>query len=204
MRADASPSAKKREAFPWLIIGGIVACLAIVCIGAFMLFAPSKTVTATVSEVYWQTSVPVQEVRAVNYSNEAGSPPSEAYNVSCHDDVQQVCEQKTIDQGNGYAEVVEECHDETTQYCSYTVDEWTTIQTYTLDGYDFSPLYSQPNISSGQRLGDQTLVMEVYFVSSDGTQYLYNPDGVDEYQWYTTGSSWTLHLNAFGTVVSVE
>jgi len=141
---SVSPTGKKKT--PWLIIGGVIAFLAIICVGAIMLFRPSKTVSASVSSVYWQTSVPVQEVRTVNYSNEEGSPPSDAYNVSCYDDVQQVCEDKTVDLGNGYAEVVQECRDETTEYCSYTLDEWTTIQTYTLDGYDFYPQYSQPNI----------------------------------------------------------
>ncbi len=200
--APVVPSAKKRG-FPWLIVGGIVACIVVVCIGAYMVFAPSKTVTATVSEVYWQTSVPVQEIRAVNHSNETGSPPSGAYNVSCYDDVQQVCEQKTIDQGNGYAEVVEECHDESTQYCSYTVDEWTTIQTYTLDGYDLFPMYSEPSFSSGQQLGEATLTLDVHFTSG-GSDYLYHPDSVEEYQMFSPGSTWTLHLNALGGVVSVE
>jgi membrane protease subunit (stomatin/prohibitin family) len=200
--AEASPSAAKRK-FPWLIVGGVVACLIVVCIGAFMLFAPSKTVTATVNETYWQISVPVQEMRAVNYSNEQGSPPSDAYNVSCRDDTRQVCEEKTVDQGNGYAEVVEECHDETTQYCSYTVDEWTTIQTYTLEGYDLFPVYSDPNFSSGQRLGETTVTLDVHFTSG-GSDYLYHPDSVEEYQMFSPGSTWTLHLNALGGVVSVE
>ncbi|RJP48828.1 MAG: zinc ribbon domain-containing protein [Anaerolineaceae bacterium] len=200
--ADATGSAAKRK-FPWLILGGVVACLVVVCIGAYMLFAPSKTVTATVSEVYWQTSVPLQEMQSVNYSNEQGSPPAGAYNVSCYDDVQQVCEQKTVDQGNGYAEVVEECHDETTQYCSYTVDEWTTIQTYTLEGYDLFPVYSDPNLFSGQRLGEATLTLDVHFTSG-GEGYLYHPDSMGEFQMFAPGSTWTLHLNALGGVVSVE
>ncbi len=201
--ADAAPSVTKRKFPTWAIVGGVVACLAVICIGAYMLFAPSKTVTATVSEVYWQTSVPVQEVRAVDYSNEEGSPPADAYNVSCRDDVEQVCEQKTIDQGNGYAEVVEECHDETTQYCSYTVDEWTTIQTYTLEGYDLFPVYSEPSLFSGQRLGEATLTLDVHFTSG-GEEYLYHPDSAAEYQAFSPGSTWTLHLNALGGVVSVE
>jgi hypothetical protein len=205
-QADATsmpttPAGQKK--IPWLVIGGVIACLAVICIGAYMLFAPSKTVTANVQQVYWQTSVPVQEVRAVSHSDESGSPPSGAYNVSCHDETQQICEQKTIDQGNGFAEVVEECHDETTQYCSYTVDEWTTIQTYTLEGDDFYPQYSQPNISSGQQLGEGALVMEVHFMAN-GTEYLYHPDSADEFQYYSVGSTWTLHLNALGAVVSVE
>ena len=200
--APASPSAAKRK-FPWIAVGGVVACLAVVCIGMIMLFSPSKSVTANVDSVYWQTSVPVQEMQAVNYSNETGSPPSDAYNVSCRTETTQVCEDKTIDKGNGYAEVVTECRDDSTDYCSYTLDEWNTIQTYTLDGSDFSPMYSQPNISSGQRLGDQALVLEVHF-TGNGETYIYNPDGVDEFQLYALGSAWTLKLNALGGVVSVE
>jgi hypothetical protein len=199
--AAASQSAAKRK-MSWAAIGGAVACLVVVCIGAFMLFAPSKTVTATVSDVYWQTSVPLQEVQAVNYSNQQGSPPSDAYNVSCHIETTQVCEEKTIDQGNGYAEVVTECHDENTDYCSYTVDEWTTIQTYTLDGHDFSPMYSQPNVSSGQRLGDETVTYTVYFTGDEN--YTYQPDTLSEFQQFEIGSTWTLNMNALGGVVSVE
>jgi len=64
-------------------------------------------------------------------------------------------------------------------------------------------MYSQPNISSGQRLGDQALVLEVHF-TGNGETYIYNPAGVDEFQLYALGSAWTLHLNALGGVVSVE
>ncbi|HET9589363.1 MAG TPA: zinc ribbon domain-containing protein, partial [Anaerolineales bacterium] len=54
----------------WLLIGGIVGLLAICCvaIGALFLF-PASSVEATVVDVRWQTSVPVQEIQAVNYSN---------------------------------------------------------------------------------------------------------------------------------------
>jgi len=200
--APVTPSAAKRKV-PWIAIGGIVACLVVVCIGAFMLLAPTQTSTATVSDIYWQTSVPVQEIQAVNYSNETGSPPSDAYNVSCRTETTQVCEEKTIDQGNGYAEVVQECHDESTDYCSYTVDEWTTIQTYTLDGHDFSPQYSQPSISGNQRVGDESLTLTVYF-TSEGKEYTYTPDDLSEFQQFDIGSTWTLHMNALGSVVSVE
>ena len=112
-----------------LLIGGaVLACIAILCIGIAAIFLfPTSSVQATVTGVYWQTNVPVQEVQAVRHSDERGSPPSDAYDVSCRDESRDVCEQKTIDKGNGYSEVVEECHTETDTYCSYTLDEWTTI-----------------------------------------------------------------------------
>ncbi|HNB40421.1 MAG TPA: zinc ribbon domain-containing protein [Anaerolineales bacterium] len=188
----------------WLVAGGIGAVLVMCCIAVLMLFVfPSRSVTGTVSGVSWQTSVPVQEVQPVNYSNERGNPPSDAYNVSCRTDSQEVCEDKTIDKGNGYAEVVTECHTVKDQYCSYTVDEWTTIQTYDLNGTDLNPEYSSPNISSDQRLGNSSTQLQVYFSTSDG-ELTYSPNSVTEFQQYQPGSQWTLKLNAVGSVLSVE
>jgi ribosomal protein L40E len=189
----------------WLLIGGILAAVAICCvaIGALFFF-PSKSVEATVVDVHWQTSVPLQEVRAVDYNNEPGSPPSDAYDVSCRDESQQVCEQKTVDKGNGYSEVVEECHNETQQYCSYTVDEWTTLQTYTLDGNNLQPIYEDPSVSSGQRLGQESEELTVTFSTAEGGQESYSPGTVSEFQQFTVGSTWTLKMNAVGGVVGVE
>jgi hypothetical protein len=196
------PGTKKKPNL--LLIGGMIAGLAICCIVVGVLFFfPSKSVQATVTDVHWQTSVPVQEIEAINYSNEPGSPPSDAYNVSCHDESQNVCENKTVDKGNGYSEVVEECHTETEQYCSYTMDEWTTIQTYPLEGNDLQPIYDDPGISSSQRLGNASEDLTVVFSTPDGEE-MYSPDTVSEFQQYTIGSTWTLKMNALGGVVSVE
>jgi len=161
-------------------------------------------VEATVVDVRWETAVPVQEIQAVNHSDERGSPPSDAYNVSCRNDSQEVCEQKTIDKGNGYSEVVEECHTETEQYCSYTMDEWQTVQTYTLDGNDLQPIYEDPNISSDQRLGDESEELTVTFTTENGEQETYSPGTVSEFQQFTVGSTWKLKMNALGGIVSVE
>ena len=155
------------------------------------------------TDVGWQTSVAVQEIREVAYNNELGSPPSDAYYVSCREESQEICEEKTIDRGDGFAEVVEECHTETDQYCDYSIDEWTTIQTYTLDGHDTFPVYEQPNLSSEQRLGDQSEELTVMFSSEKGEKS-YNPINISEFQQFQVGSTWNLKMNALGSVVSVE
>jgi hypothetical protein len=196
---------RARRGANWVLIGGILGALALCCVViGTLFFLPSKSVEATVVDVHWQTSIPLQEIRAVDYSNEAGSPPSDAYNVSCRDDSREVCEQKTIDKGNGYSEVVEECHTETQQYCSYTIDEWTTIQTYTLDGSDLRPIYEDPSVSSGQRLGQESEELTVTFSTANGEQETYSPDTISEFQQFTVGSTWTLKMNALGGVVGVE
>ncbi|NWG34557.1 MAG: zinc ribbon domain-containing protein [Chloroflexi bacterium] len=203
MGGTLKPAAPKKT--NWLLIGGILAFFAVCCVaGLFLFLFPSRSVQATVTDVYWQTVVPVQEIRPINYTDERGNPPSDAYNVSCYDDSREVCEQKTIDKGNGYSEVVEECHTETEQYCSYTVDEWTTIQTYTLEGNDLQPVYDSPNLASDQRLGDKSETLTVYFLTEDGAQESYTAGSVSEFQQFTPGSTWTLKLNTLGGIVSVE
>lgn len=189
----------------WLLVGGVLAAVAVCCVAiAAIFFLPSRSVQATVVDVHWQTFVPLQEIRAVDHSNEPGSPPSDAYNVSCYDDSREVCEQKTVDRGNGYSEVVEECHTETQQYCSYTVDEWTTIQTYTLDGNNLRPIYEDPSVASGQRLGQESEDLTVTFSTENGEQKTYSPDAVSEFQQFAVGSTWTLKMNALGSIVGVE
>ena len=201
--ADAAAKGAKKKP-NWLLLGGIGAALAICCVAILFLFVfPSSSVQATVTDVYWQTSVPVQEVRAVDHNDERGNPPSDAYNVSCRDESREVCEEKTIDRGDGSAEVVEDCHTESERYCDYTVDEWTTIQTYTLDGHDLNPFYEQPSISGDQRLGDQSADFTVYFDTEKGEK-TYNPGDANEFQQFQPGSTWTLKLNALGGVVGVE
>lgn len=195
------PAAAKKP--NWLLIGGILAFLAICCIAVIAMLIPSRSVEATVTNVYWQTVVPVQEIQAVRYNDRRGNPPSDAYDESCRTESREVCEQKTVDRGNGYSEVVEECHTETDQYCSYTVDEWTTIQTYPLEGNDLRPVYASPNISSDQRLGDKTDEFTVTFSTDDGPE-TYSPGSLSEFQQFTIGSTWTLKMNALGGVVGVE
>ena len=188
----------------WLVFGGIGAALLLCCIAIVVtLVLPSKTLTGTVTNVQWQTSVPLQEIQPVNHTNESGNPPSDAYNLSCHDETQEICEENTIDKGNGFAEVVKECHTESTQYCDYTVDEWNTVQTYTLDGNDLYPVYESPNYSSEQRLGSSSVAFHVFLNTKDG-EITYEPGTSSEFQQFEIGSEWTIKLNAIGGVVSVE
>ena len=202
-RPIAGMSTGKPKKTNWILIGGVLGIFAICCVVLGALYFRTQPVTATVVDVHWQTSVPVQEIRAVDHSNERGSPPSGAYDVSCHDESEEVCEQRTVDKGNGYSEVVEECHTETEQYCSYTVDEWTTIQTYTLDGDNLRPIYESPNISSDQRLGNQSEELTVTFSTPDG-EMNYSPGSITEFQQFEIGSTWTLKINTFGSIMSVE
>jgi len=183
-----------------LIAGAVLACLAVVCaavIGLF--FVPTSTVQGTVTNVHWETNVPVQEIQAVHYSDEQGSPPSSAYDVSCH--TEESCTERTVDKGNGYSEVVKDCDD--VQYCSYTMDEWKTIQTYSQEGNNLQPVYDSPNVASDQRVGDKSENLSVTFSTDDGNK-TYSPPSLTEFQQFDVGTTWTLKLNLVGGVVGVQ
>jgi ribosomal protein L40E len=187
----------KRNLF---LLGGIFTCLAVACITIIILFlVPTSTVDGTVTSVHWQTNVPVQEIKEVQYTDRQGSPPSGAKDISCY--TKESCTQETVDRGNGFSEVVETCTD--TQYCSYTVDEWTTVQNYTKEGNNLQPVYENPNLASDQRLGNKTEELTVIFSTDDGNK-TYKPGTVTEFQQYNIGSTWSLKLNLVGGVVSVD
>lgn len=199
-----APQGQSKNKNRMMILAGIAASIVVACLALVYFFVlPSKTVVGTVTNLQWQTSVPVEEIQAVNYNNEKGSPPSDAYNVSCHDESRQVCEEKTIDQGNGFAEVVQDCHLESEKYCSYTLDEWVVIETYTSSGEGNQPIYENPSLSNAQRLGNADETLTVFFDSQDG-QKSYEPGSVSEFQQFEAGSSWNLIMNAAGGILRVE
>jgi len=83
------------------------------------------------------------------------------------------------------------------------VDEWKTVQSYTLQGNDLYPVYDDPVVSAGQRVGSASEQLTVYFSSDDG-QITYSPDSVSEFQQFQIGSTWTIKQNAVGGVLKVE
>ncbi len=200
-RPKTSPKAKKSKT-PFII--GAILLLLLCCVAGLVFFvlSPSETLTGTVSDVRWETSVDVQAEREVHYSNERGNPPADAYNVDCHTDSEEVCTEKTVDQGNGYAEVVQDCHTETEQFCSYDVTEWQVVETLTRSGDDYSPFYAEASLSADERLGNNDLNLFVTFSTEKGLLD-YTPSDLSEYQQYRVGSDWTLKLNRLGGIVSV-
>ncbi len=188
-----------------LIIAAIIALLLCCCCGVFFALAnlPRESVSASVESVYWQTVVPVQEEREVSYTNQRGNPPSGAYNVDCYTETNQVCTERTIDLGNGYAEVVQDCHNETEQYCSYDLREWRTIREERLEGSDTNPIYARPTLRSGQREGSPTLTMQVTF-RAGSERHIYTPGSISEFQKFTPGSRWEITLSWLGNIINVQ
>ncbi len=200
----AAPAAQPKNQFPWLwAAAGIAALLACCALIFFLFLTPSKSVQGTVTALQWRTFVAVQEQQPKRYINEAGSPPPDAYNVSCETRSEESCTTRMEDKGNGFAEEVTECTTHDTQYCDYTLDEWTTVQTYALSGNDNHPVYDSPVIVGGQRLGERSEELSVTFSTPEGIE-TYKPSSVAEFEQFEIGSQWTLTFNALGGVISVE
>ncbi|MBK9207064.1 MAG: hypothetical protein IPL71_01630 [Anaerolineales bacterium] len=56
---------------------------------------------------------------------------------------------------------------------------------------------------NGQRLGSSSETLTVTFSTPNG-QETYAPNSESDFQQFHPGSTWTLKMNAFGVVVSVE
>ena len=198
-QAENTPVPKKRKWLIPLIIAIILCCLA----GAFFILSPSKSVRGIVEQVHWQTNISLQEEVEAHYSNERGNPPSDAYDVACHTESEEVCTEETIDQGNGFAEVVETCETHSEEYCSYSVMEWQRVEMLSLEGDNFAPQYASPSVSSNQRLGEESVDYTVIF-STDSEMLNYSVDELGEFKSFQIGSEWTLNMNRLGGIVSVE
>ncbi len=199
MAAAASKKAAPKRS--WII--GIILLLIVCCVGGLVFFlSPSEEVTGIVSNVRWETNVPVQEEQEVRHNDERGNPPSEAYNISCHTESEEICTERTVDQGNGYAEVVQDCKTQNEEYCSYSMMEWQTIETLTLTGNDYDPRYAQPSLTADQRQGSESIEFNVNFSTEKGLLE-YSPSDLTEYRQFQPGSDWTLSLNRLGSIVSV-
>lgn len=198
-----NPAKQKKMKKSWLL--GAILFLLLCCVGGlfFFVLSPSEQISGSVDAVRWETSVDVQAEQEVSYTNERGNPPSDAYNVDCHTEKEDVCSEETVDRGNGFAEVVENCETQTEQYCSYTVMEWRVVETLTRSGNDYAPYYAEATLSADERLGNEALDLGVTFRSEKGALD-YTPDNLNEYERYQIGSDWTLSLNRLGSIVSVE
>jgi hypothetical protein len=111
----------------------------------------------------------------------------------------------TVDSGQGYAEVVQDCEYQVyDQVCTYTVEEWTQVDTITLSGIDFSPVWPETALQPDQRIGQERKEsFEIVFRSGEVT-YNYTTSDFNLFQQAQVGSEWTLNVNSFGNLISID
>ena len=201
---------------------GATSILAFLCIiAAAILIFGSRTsdTTAVVQSVWWQRSVPIMEMRPVEYEAWADEIPSSAQRGSCGTKhrrtvqepvagAEEVCGTPyTIDQGTGIGKVVQDCEYRIyDQWCTYSVSEWTAVDMVAAEGTDLNPrwplLAPQSNQREGDRWSESYLI--TFRVEDENDTYEYKVDTAGEFAGFAVGSRWTLKVNTFGNVTDVQ
>lgn len=199
------------------IVAGIVAILILSC-GIFLFFANrTSESTGIVREVEWERSVPVEALVPVEYKDWHDNIPSEGSLQTCTEEVRYIQDDPalnsveicgtpyTVDSGSGFGEVVQDCQFEVyDSFCTYTMQEWGVVDTVVLSGNDYSPIWPEPNISTNQRIGEVWEETYTIIFDSGGEKYVYTTNELSLFQEAQVGSEWTLNINTFGNLVSIE
>jgi hypothetical protein len=83
------------------------------------------------------------------------------------------------------------------------VEEWSTVDQITLTHNDVQPEWPQPTLFEGQRMEQGEERYTVVF-DANGKQYEYSVSDPGTFSQFTTGSQWSLNINAFDQIRSVE
>jgi hypothetical protein len=216
--AIAPATLSRRTSRPWLVallvLGGLLLCGALVY--SALLFTRTDAVTGVVQGVHWERSIPVEALVPVQRQAWQDQVPSGATLGSCREEIRavqdgpgpdtvEVCgEPYTVDSGDGYGEVVQDCQYRVLdQYCTYTVTEWQTVDTVSTSGEGLDAFWPEPVAEEHQRMG--TRVGETYtilFRAGDQT-YSYQTSDYELFQQASIGSQWQLDVNRLGSVVSI-
>ena len=208
-----APAAKK---FPVALAVILVVCCCVAAAILIFLSMRTEETTGVVDQVYWERTIQIEALGPVEYGAWDDQIPAAAEVFGCEMQVrsiesepapnsEEVCGTPyNVDTGSGYAEVVQDCeyhvYDE---YCTYSIMEWQPVDAATRSGYDFNPIWPEPDIAAEERFGDQVETYTVFFDSADG-DYSYSVDALSEFQQFQIGTEWTLEINTFGGVVSVS
>jgi DNA-directed RNA polymerase subunit RPC12/RpoP len=197
------------------IVGLMMVCG--ICAVATYSLTRTETFKGTVEMVQWERSVPIEAFVPVTYSDWKDQIPSEAEVGSCDDRLRSVESEPvpnsvevcgtpyTVDTGTGYGDVVQDCEYQVYDtYCSYSINEWKQVDTATTSGEGFNAVWPNPDLMSGQRLGEDTTETYTIIFASDGETYTYQVHDFNQFQEYPVGSTWNIKVNKLGGVVSVE
>jgi len=212
-----APSARAKRPV-WLI--ALISFLVIVCVGSliYFIYQSSRTtdLRAEVTDVSWQRAIAIEQLMPVTLEAWEEQLPSDAENVQCSDEYREtssmpaakateVCGTPyTVDQGSGVGKVVQDCqylvYD---SYCTYTAQAWQEVNQVTAEGNDLQPAWPEYARGQDQREGDRQELYLVVLVADDKI-YNYRLSDPVEYALYKPGSEWTITVNGFDEITSIE
>jgi len=196
---------------PFAFIG-----LVLLCIVLAIILTRTTDQVGTVTAVAWQRSVPMLEERAVEHQDWKDEIPQNAAIGTCEERKAGISDQPTdrsvkvcgtpytVDKGNGYSEVIQDCQYEVYEdYCSYTIQEWTAVDTITASGTDLNPYWPQINLGSGQQAGDGSEQYKITFSTEQGDLNYTTPDA-SLFSAAEIGSRWSLKISSLGEILTIE
>lgn len=221
LQKPAAPAAPKPGGAPvglgiGAAIGGIVLCL---CFIIFMVLqARTTATTAVVQSVAWERTVVIEAQRPTEKQDWEDQLPKGAQKGACEKKfrrtqtepipgAEKVCGTPyTVDQGSGIGKVVQDCEYKVyDNWCTYTALEWTAVDKAIAQGNDLNPYWPRISLGAGEREGKRTEKYVVTFnADCHGSPCQYTPETAAEFSQFKPGSQWTLKVNTFGNVNSVE
>jgi ribosomal protein L40E len=191
---------------------GIVAAIVIF----IFLSMRTEETTGVVETVNWERRIEIQALVPVQKEAWLDEVPTGVELGQCRKRVESVQDEPapgarevcgtpyTVDQGSGFGEVVQDCQYEILDdWCSYTVQEWSSVDSISVDGVGLAAVWPEVQLQSGQREGRRSEVYTVLF-EADGEQYEFNVRSADEAAQFEEGSRWILSVNTFGALTDVE
>jgi hypothetical protein len=110
----------------------------------------------------------------------------------------------TVDTGSGFGEVVQDCvYQVYDDLCSYTIPEWTVIDTIVARGTNGVPTWPSASLAGNERQGQESEAYSVV-LATDSDRYTYTPSTASEFTAFTPGSRWVLTVNGFGGITGIE
>ncbi len=199
------------------ILIGVAVFLLVACAAIYFLFIRTTNTSARVEAVHWTRSVAIEALGPVQREDWRDDLPNDAVIGTCTQKVEHVQDNPapnskevcgtpyTVDKGNGYGEVVQDCQYEVyADWCQYTVQEWQVVDHAVAEGNDFSPRDPPvPVLSANQREGGSNAEYVIQF-DADGAKYTFTTTDEALFNRAQIGTRWILKVNKLNAVVSIE
>ena len=196
------PQPKSRTLLFILLAAVVTACL----VAAYFLFWKADTVSATVTGVAWERSIPIEVYTETTASDWWDNIPTGAEIYSCTEtyryassdpqpNATEVCSDPYVeDTGTGVGEVVQDCvYEVYDNYCEYAALDWVVWDVAAASGEDLNPFWPETPLSADQRAGTPSADYTITF-SGDGGAYTYSTTDLDLFLMAEIGSQWTLEV----------
>ena len=174
-----------------------------------------EQITGTVENVSWTITIPIEEYKFTQKEDWLSNIPNDVNLDFCESryhhtqsepapNAEEICGTPyTVDQGSGYAEVVQDCQYRIfLDYCNYTIEDWVAVDQYIMSGVDH--IISTPDIklSSNQIAGEQEEIYTIFFSTPEALLKFSTDDRSLFYQ-CQIGSEWTLEVNNYNSITAI-